>query len=258
MRIDPGVLTDPSIGYIDPVGKKIVVIPVDVLSRQWTKYAPEIAKTFDRHFADDVLTISREYAKLMRLLHHASTQIDSDKQRKMHMLLMNTATTLHAAIDLIRTGYRLQPGILLRNVVESMATVIVLCIEPGEFEQFEAGKFESSKAFTRAKKVLPPLGPINGMLSNHFVHLGDLHASPQPVIIYNPEDEAAHAQLTFVRGIINLLYITSELAFSGYGIERRYWRDVPGGGITYDPDDEERQWQKEFLRIEEEELGIPT
>lgn len=54
---------------------------------------------------------------------------------------------------------------------------------PSDLKRFLQGDFDSSKAISSAKKVLPPFGGMYGMLSNEFVHLGKLYSEPQ---LYRP------------------------------------------------------------------------
>ena len=144
-------------------------------------------------------------------------------------------------------------GIVARNALEIIATVLHLGIRPLDLGRFLNGDLESSKTISSAKMVLPPFGGMYGLLSNEFVHLGKLYTEPQ---LYRPyksrKDEGLDTALSILKTTVWLYYVTAELTFHGVVEKPRYWSRttsaLKGHAVfAYDPSPIEREWMQGFL-----------
>lgn len=178
-------------------------------------------------------------------------------------LLINANQTLIAALQTLRAGFRLQPGILVRSVLEALSTVLYILKTPEGLTRFKAGKLDSAKTIGPASKVLPPLGRMYGFFSKHFVHLGSPHLEPNPLSNYSERDEVLKLNLSFMKVSLWLLYIVGELVTFEKG-STSYWKHVGGGRFEFNPWPPELvTWQKEYLgadlgdELDGLDLGVP-
>ncbi len=136
---------------------------------------------------------------------------------------------------------------MARNIVETLATILHIAVEPDGLKNFHADKLQSTKSITSAKKVLPPFGQLYGMLSKSFVHINKAHAGLEPIVGYEKDEEPLAFIISTLRANAWLIYVVTELVFHDEILTPRYWRSLGHGAFTYDPSDAERAWQKEFL-----------
>ena len=163
-------------------------------------------------------------------------------------LLINALNTFAAAVQTLRAGYLLAPGVLCRNVVETLAVIAHLIENPKDLVAFRAGKFSSSKAVTAANRMIPVFGELYGNLSSQFAHIGALHHSIQPLKPFQTLNEPLRLNLSILRVSLWVAYATAELLFFDTVAKPRYWKNLGKGAFMYDPSETERAWQKAFLQ----------
>jgi hypothetical protein len=168
-------------------------------------------------------------------------------------LLHHAGTTFIGAVHLARGGFRRQYMALIRSVIEPIAVVIRLCADPKALANFYAGTMGSTKALNAANKAFPVFGRIYGMLSKEFVHIGENQAAFEPMGDYSKDDEYLKMILTSMKMTAWLMYVATELVFIEFVPRPRYWKivghheDHTRVEVKYDPSEEERQWQAQFL-----------
>jgi len=178
---------------------------------------------------------------------------DVQKNITIATLLYHTGLGLSAATQLVRLGYPLSVGVIVRNVLETIATVIHLGTYPEDLQRFRDGELKSSKTFSTAKTIIPFLGRMNGILSDEFVHLGKLYTEPQPFRKYDSrQDSGLDTALGMLKMTVWLFYLTAELQFHDTIPEPRYWKSEGVVSekqvqLLYGPSPEERKWMTEFL-----------
>lgn len=171
-------------------------------------------------------------------------------------LLFNGINSFTAAFELLRNGYRLQPGILVRNILETLSTILHLFILPDDLKLFKQGNLKSTKTLDAAKKVIPPFGQLYGFFSDGFVHISSLYQNFQPLIPFkSKEDEALKVNVGFMKISIWLIYVTTELIFLDIIKAPRYWRKLGGGKYLYSPSREEHSRQSEFFGFDLKDKG---
>jgi hypothetical protein len=172
---------------------------------------------------------------------------DKDLQMWSAELLTNIAFSLSSAVYVLRAGYRLVPGVILRSAIEAMAVCPHGLQKPHDLARIKSGKFESPKAILTAKKVIPHFGELYGFLSKDFAHAGPLHHSIQPLAQYQERSADLVVHLRAIRAAVLFHYIVVEFAFVHLVHEHRYWHIETPNKLRYDPSEAQRQWQKRFL-----------
>jgi hypothetical protein len=168
------------------------------------------------------------------------------------LLLYHTSLGLSAATQLLRLGYPLSVGVIARNVLEMIATVLHLHTCPDDLKKFRDGRFESTKAIPSAKKVFPWFGELYGLLSNEFVHVGEQCNEMQTFRPYKSRnDEPLGHGLTILKIEVWMFYVTVERTFYGFVKQPRYWVKKPSDIedehiLQYAPTSEETGWAQNF------------
>jgi hypothetical protein len=190
----------------------------------------------------------------MRRLGQAALHETVEARKQINELLLNANTTTLAALELWRRGFPLQVGILLRNVVEVLATAVAINSDSGAYKAYERGKFTSSKAFTIVKRVWPMvgtmLGRLNGGLSDEFIHVGRVFHRQWRFVTpeLNEGDMAAlTAMLMPLKAAFHSLDLISELTCYDFEADPRYFTRLEAGVYQYRPTADAEAWMAKFL-----------
>lgn len=236
--------------YVDNENRTIVGITRNVLLTQLQRDSPKIQRSFDRLCRLDLEELSPVVAQILALCMAALGS--SDRMNKTcSQLILNAMNSLFAAVELLRSGYRLQPGIIERTIIETVSTVLHLIQSPQDLSLLDAGNFKSSKTISSAKKIFPPFGDLYGHFSALFTHIGQLHASLIPLAEYRGRDEALELNLSNLRIVVFLLRVSTEFAFYDLVDVPRYWKRLSAGTYEFSPSEEEKMWMTQFLRSPE-------
>lgn len=236
---------------VDPHDKQLVIFTNDMLVNQLRRDGPKIEASFDKLCDDDIRELSAFLSKTSGLLYSGlkvALRDDLTLKSKCAQLLMNASNSFGAATALLRMGYVLQPGIVIRSMLESVSTVLHLLQRPSDLAAYENGTLQSPKTLAAAKKAIPPFGQLYGYFSDNFAHIGQLHKSITPVSEFKERHSALEVNLTIFRIATWLLYVTTELLFNELLDEPRYWHPAPNG-YTFNPSEDERAWMASYFRI---------
>ncbi|MDE2228014.1 MAG: SEC-C domain-containing protein [Alphaproteobacteria bacterium] len=243
--------------------KKIAVVTRDIVLNQLTRDGPLIAASFDELGVADLREISAVYADAIAIswrfqIEHAAD--DDTLIPTCARLLMTAQETFIGSVDLARHGYRRQYGALVRNAVEALCTIITLMTEAGALDALHQKKLKSTHAVAQAKKAIPAIGYLYGLLSNSFVHVGTMHAAFEPLIRFRRGEESLGFLIPSMRSIAWLIYVVTELVFLKHVEKPRYWKKIGenelGYELAYDPSEDEKAWQKKFLETSYAELEL--
>jgi len=222
--------------FFDKKNETIVFLKDTMVVNQLRREGPKIAASFDDAFDKEIRQISEQFALSFGTLccrfQHAGKDRVCDACVQ---LLANASQTSIAALELVRHGFRLQPGILIRNAVETVCVALSLFAEPTLFEAYEKGKLQSSKMVSRAKEIVPGLGWAYGFFSKEFAHIGQLHQQMTEWDTFEKSDQAAEMNLRFIKFAVNLLTISGELICYDSVDTHRYWKRIGPGRYSYDP-----------------------
>ncbi len=243
--------------YLDPRIMTFVIVTKDLLINQLKRDCPKIAVSFDEVIGDNLTQVSEVLAKTFTLVspHIIGCDLTAKARDATCARLLSTAlTTFIGCVHLARGGFRLQYATLSRSVVEMICTVLHLMVDPDANQKFHLGKLKSTNSVSAANKVLPVFGQLWGELSNQFVHITTMHSNPNPLVIYDQDDEAIDFIKDNMKVLSWLLFVTTELVFVDEIDHPRYWKIVnfraDGNEIIFDPSEAERLWQANFLGIE--------
>lgn len=241
----------------DNTGKPIAVFSRDILINTFQKDVPKIESSFDNLYMSEMKKCSQLVSDTSAILiggFKASDSVKDDLRLTCGHLLMNALTSCMAAFQIMRSGYRLQPGILARNIIENVATALHLLTHPDDLSSVRSGDFDSTRSIKSAKKVLPVFGKLYGEFTDRFAHIGILYTTTQPLTEYSREDEALKDNLWMVKLSIWSAYIASELTFLDNMNSPRYWKSLGPTSGTYSPSNEEKEWLKDFLGLDKADV----
>jgi hypothetical protein len=232
---------------VDHESKQVIIVTKDILINQISRDGPLIAKSFDRLAKDHFREISAVLADSMSLIFRYTIIDSHDYKSTCARLLSSAISAFIASVEVARHGFRRSYGAMARNIVETLATVLQIAVEPDSLDNFYAETLQSTKSIATAKRVLPPFGQMYGMLSQHFVHINKAHAGLEPIVSYKEGEEPFALIISTLRANAWLIYVVAELIFHDEILVPRYWRYLGQGAFAYDPSDVERDWQKQFL-----------
>ena len=237
--------------FLDEQQKNVVVVSNDFLLVSLQRDSPKISEDFDRQFEAELRLFNEEFCKVMNILIHElhlDTVIATPELRSaLVFLLTNAAQTFVAALDLLRHGHRLQPGILIRGLIEQLTTICHLIQKPEDLQALKSHKLGSADTIGSAKKLIPIFGSMYGLFSNSFALISQLHLSLNPVVPYTRDDETLRVNFSFLRLAVWFLYVVAEITFYQQVQRPRYWTSLGRGGYQYNPDAAEQAWMDTFL-----------
>jgi len=240
---------------LDQGNQRIIEIRKTVLINQITRDADRIAKSFDELHGSDLEIISKQFALTVALTTSGmlkATQDGDDLRIACGELLSNSLNSLAAATYMLRGGFILQPGSVIRSSFESLAVVLHLVQFQADLASHRCDKFDSTRAIASAKRVFPPFGKMYGLLSKEFTHIGQLHRQITPIREYTASCEPLTLNLHFITAGVWMCHVTSELAFLDAVAKPRYWTQLPVESsdqvaYCYSPSAEEQAWMETFL-----------
>jgi hypothetical protein len=240
---------------LDHEGRRIIEVRKNVLLNQITRDAERIAKSFDALHLDDLTRISEQFALAYALLTSGMLRAgkeEDDLRIACGELISNALNSLAAATYLVRGGFVLQPGAIIRSCFESLAVVLHLLQYQTDLEAYRKHEFDSTRAIASAKRVFPPFGKMYGFLSREFTHIGKLHKQLTPIREYTEPYEPLDTNMQFIRTGVWMCYITCELAFLDVVAIPRYWEQLPPDAsdqiaYRYCPSAQEKDWMERFL-----------
>jgi hypothetical protein len=236
---------------IDRESRTLFVFTEDMLLNQLRRDGPKIEASFDRLCSEDLDQLSVLLSKTNGLLYSGLTvalKEEDELRTACAQLLLNASNSFAAAVAVLRMGYVLQPGIIIRSLLEAVSTSLHLLQHPRDLVAYRNHSLQSPKTIAAAKRALPPFGSLYGHFSDNFAHIGHLHKSVTPVREYTERHEALDVNLSSLRIAAWLMYVTAEVMFNELLENPRYWHPVPGG-YMYNPSEEEKTWMKSFFQF---------
>ncbi len=212
-----------------------------------------LAHKIDAIFYEEERLISELGITLFQRLTSALDQEASEPRRAILVLQLNAYHSIIAALELWRRGFALQSGVLLRNVVETIATAALLNSDPKAYEAYKRGSLKSSKSFTKVKSTWPEvgtlLGEVGGLLSNEFTHLGKMYKfwNRIPLDLEEQHILALRTMLLPIKICLHSHDLLSEVTCYDYCAKPRFIKRIKPNMYQYDPTAEGQQWMEVFL-----------
>ncbi|MGC2423958.1 MAG: SEC-C metal-binding domain-containing protein [Nitrospirota bacterium] len=248
-------------GFINPINEDMVghvfydheelkkyVLTKDILINQLKREGKKITDSFDKVCSNDIKEISELYCNAYGIIHEGINNTKDKEKLTAGVLLLNALSTHFTAIQALRNGFLLQPGILIRHIIESVSTVLYLMQDEKGLEQLENGKLDSTKTINWAKKVFPFFGKIYGLFSNNFAHIGKFHTYFNPILEYTEKSEGLTANIGFLKSSLWLIFVTAEVTFYSNISVHRYWKKLDERAYAYQPSNEGLRWFKQFFK----------
>ncbi|GEO40901.1 hypothetical protein SAE02_50490 [Skermanella aerolata] len=169
-------------------------------------------------------------------------------------LFINSFQSISASIQVARYGYWREYGNIARSIVENLAVIVHLVGNDNALEEFHKEKLQSSKSITYARKRFSVLGPLYGLLSNQFVHIGPECAELRFTECYNQGDDDIDFIDSNLRAVTLLSYIVAELVFFEQVDVPKYWECIGEGEYKTNPSEEAHRWQADLLGVSLEDI----
>ncbi len=216
--------------FLDSASQRLCLVTKDVLTNQLRRDAPRIAASFDALCGDDLAFLSEFFSRTVGALMAGIAKHASDPLRmNLGMLLMNACNSFLAAVHLLREGFLLQPGILIRSLLEQVSTAIHLMFTPSDLKRLESGEFDSTRTIASAKRAIPMFGQMYGQFSKSFTHISQLHVGLQPVTEFKERNPAVLGNLSNLGLAVFVLSIAAELVFFDSTESPMFWRRLGAG-----------------------------
>ncbi len=145
---------------LDHENKQFRVYTNDMLINRYARDSVNVAKSFDKLCEAQMKKISELYSKSVYYIGDGfvrSVENSDEIGVECGKLLMNAMQTITASVELLRNGYILQPGMLLRSIVETFSLISYILLESTAFNEFKGGKIDINSTIKYGKKVFPPL-----------------------------------------------------------------------------------------------------
>lgn len=231
----------------------ILIIDSDsMLMNRVQREAQIVAASFDQITRDTVAHIEQMYGLAAVLLYKGLADLngsDDDLRQTCATVLTNAMKSLTAAFALVRTGWRLQPNVCLRNGMEATSVVLHLIQNPAHLSDFKNGRLESTKTLKAAKAALPIIGQLYGILSEEFTHIGRPFWHTQKGNVYTDSEPELWQNLAGIAGFALMLYIVTELLFLESVPEPQCWKKIGETGRQQQFSANIESWRAEFSKI---------
>jgi len=218
--------------------------------------APKIAQSFDKLCGADLIVLDKYASRCFCTTYVGINKAKGEGEEWRETcgwLLMNALSTLVAAIDLMRDGFILQPGVLIRNLLEILTAILCVVVDKEHWKAFQADKLRPEAELSTANRVLPIFGKIYGFFSGQFAHVRQFYARIHPIIEYKSRDyEPLAANVSFARMAMWLIYVVTELVFNQV-LEPIYWKSLGHGAYEYTRTEEGRALEYELFGKEIDE-----
>lgn len=247
--------------FYDDQIERMVIVTKDLLINQLIRTGPKTAESFDNMFESLLQELSSEYSRLfaeVAPIANKAARSDDKLEETCGNLLGNALFTSVAALDLIRLGYRLQPGALLRNALEAIAMASHLRLNPGDLGKALVGQLNSSD-IGAAKQIFPPFGNIYGHLTKHFSHISPFHFETEPPKPYLSEDDPeVKGNLISVHAMLFLVGVYTEAIFFETVAQPRYWKRVASDKLKYDFSAEAQEYMDSIIEKFDIDLEVDS
>ena len=223
----------------DDEKKQVTFVTKDMLTNEIYRNGPRVTVSFDTLARETVRECSEVIAMAQSMsVKHLFKVDDKGSEATCARLLYSATHSYVAAIQVARKGYPKEFAALIRIIVEVLATVLAIAIEGAPtLEKFQNDKLQTTKCIGIAKKALPFIGELNGLLSNRFVHIGAMHDTVDGARPYTRGDTRLQFVLSVMKFMAQLLDVVAELIYATEIESHRYWKRE-GKGWRFDPTEE--------------------
>ncbi|MFA4941132.1 MAG: hypothetical protein WC582_00850 [Patescibacteria group bacterium] len=237
------------------------MVTKEAIIRQLKETSVQIGERMDVVCDQEIGDIAEElaiaYSQLLKIINENKSKV-SDNDFLAATTLWTACNTILAGLDLFRRGYSIEHLMLLRNSLEIMASAYVIHVDNKKYIVMRdtPDKFDSTGSIAEAKKVVPLIGPMYGMLSGHFTHVSAFHVIPHksdtPFCIggiYDPKNQSCNPLiLSMFITVSEFVNSFIETMFTDHVDKMRFWKSTGGGLLQYSPIQEVRDRQESLMK----------
>jgi hypothetical protein len=220
----------------DLINKGIIKLEKSTFLKRLYSSSTEYDKSFEILCKKDLIKIGRYHSLAMKNIGIAfkNEKYFDETIKTTIPIVMNMTHSIIAASELINRGFRLEAGLIFRNIYEKISLVIYLFYNPKDITLIKNDKIGSSQTISFSKKIINNIGIDYGNLSKHFVHVGKLQRLPILLQPYKKDDPDLYINITFLKLSTWLYYVISELVCYDYISIKKYWF-IDKGEIKFFP-----------------------
>jgi hypothetical protein len=188
---------------IDRKNKKRFVFMDNMIINQIERDGPKTVKQILKDYKKEFEIVSKKIAVVQTYI--CSGLVD-DKLVKnelftsINALMCNVNNSITSMCLLICHGFKLQPMIISRNIIENVSMIAHLCTYPLDLERFKNDSIKSTRTIGTLKKIIPTIGAIYGSYSSNFVHISSHYNNIE--IVKAPEQNDSDFKI-----VLSSLYI---------------------------------------------------
>ncbi len=145
--------------------KEIAKAIVNVVKTYSLNAEKQIDEKYKKQFAHSVFILTKIFTLLKIVVDRPDQSQVSDEKFESQILIWQACNSMLASIQLIRQGYLLEPQFLMRVAIESFSLALSFHVDEKAFNKYSEEKLSGNNSITIAKKVIPELGQIYGILS---------------------------------------------------------------------------------------------
>ena len=226
--------------------------------RHFKETIPNIHRVFDvNHFGEQeelAEYVSKIYTILARVVNYPDRNKITDVEFTNATMLWRGTNTIVASFELTRSGYGIEPPVVLRNALETCSTAIDLFRNPKKYRDFKERKYKSSGSISEAKKILPIIGMFYGMFSEFYSHVNVISSLPQYYKdetgttvfttggAYVKENEPhLNINLSLISLLLSIYLASAEYIFFKFCEKSEFWQKVNINLLEFNPIKEERE-----------------
>ena len=215
-----------TVSDVPPQADVVQVFSTEMLRNRVDREAKKIAEQFDSLVQRQIVDIDLLYSSACTNLMIGKNGAEGDRDEvrtELAVLFTNQLKPFTGAFSLLRSGWRLQPFLCIRNSYEALSVALHLfnCWE--DLPNYKKGNLKSTATFNSAKKLIPFFGKMYGQLSEEFAHIGRSFGFIQSGNLFSDEERLLWfclAQLTY---LIWFTYQATELVFYDYIEHKLFW-----------------------------------
>lgn len=217
----------------------------ETVQKYLTELAPDTKRRLTMHFLGEAeefsFLLGQMIATLQKYHELNPTAANDDPKPVAYGVMTKGANTIMAGFELVLGGYLWEPSVLFRNALEGFASAWDIVHNPKRFELWKKGnKYNSTGSISNLKKAIDPVGKMYGFLSNMYVHLNPMNASPSYVIsdgepklqffglLRAGKEDIRVGEVHFALMVAYVCLQLTELTFHQYSTELETIEKIPG------------------------------
>jgi len=205
------------------------------------------AINFDIHYSEATDDIFKEITGIIVILNNIRSQVKLNELENIcYSILKTSLKSIYASLELLRNGYKLQPGIIIRQAIESQCVSLFLKKYPKKLSLYRTDELLKDEVIVAAFGIVPCFGRHYNFFLQLYRGLIELHQNDNEHLSNLKNDNTVLLNLHFIRLSVWMLIIAIENVFFEYLPKKRYWVKCKKGYV-YRPNKDEQIWMEKFI-----------